>query len=228
MFRCNREFKLERIPTVIDSSSKQAPLQSQELSTSAIPAPPHWLCQVGYWFRIGFSLFLLLSVLIGVAGCSSSAATVPWQEATAVVAEPVLEQVIQTSTDLDVAQAKESLLAWTVDGKEGKLTLFNFNTPNLCGALGCLYTGYWLRENQSAVEVFQNYLNPNLPANKPLFQVPCLEVLQMEGDRLRQLNYCFNGDRYQLADSRLFSSSFNPYLSMKKISIYEEDKKNFN
>jgi hypothetical protein len=72
------------------------------------------------------------------------------------------------------------------------------------------------------VEVFQNYLNPNLPTNKPLFQVgenrsqalPCLEVLQMEGDslrdskaeRLRQLNYCFNGDRYQLANSQLFSS----------------------
>ena len=197
-----------------DSSSKQAPLQSQEPSTSAIPAPPRWLCQVGYWFRIGFSLFLLLSVFIGVAGCSSSAATVPWQKATAIVPEAVLEQVIQSNTEMDVAQAKETLLAWSVDGKEGKLTLFNFNTPNLCGALGCLYTGYWLRENQPIVEVFQNYLNPNLPANKPLIQVgedrsqalPCLEALQMEGDRLRQLNYCFNGDRYQLADSQLLSS----------------------
>jgi hypothetical protein len=196
------------------TDSELAPTQQQELSASTIPAPPHWLWQVGYWFRIGFSLFLLLSVLIGVAGCSSSAATVPWQKATAVVPEPVLEQVIQANTDLDMAQAKETLLAWTVDGKAGKLTLFNFNTPNLCGALGCLYAGYWLRENQAAVEVFQNYLNPNLPANKLLFQVgenrgqalPCLEVLQMEGDRLRQLNYCFNGDRYQLANSQLFSS----------------------
>ena len=196
-----------------DSASNLAPIQ-QELSIPTIPAPPHWLWQVGYWFRVGFSLFLLLSVLISMAGCSSSAATVPWQKATAVVPEPVLEQVIQANTNLDMAQAKETLLAWTVDGKEGKLTLFNFNTPNLCGALGCLYAGYWLRENQSAVEVFQNYLNPNLPANKLLFQVgenrgqalPCLEVLQMEGDRLRQLNYCFNGDRYQLADSQLFTS----------------------
>lgn len=198
-----------------DSASKLAPTQQQELSTSTIPAPPHWLWQVGYWFRIGFSLFLLLSVLIGVAGCSSSAATVSWQKATAVVPEPVLEQGIQANTDLDMAQAKETLLAWTVDGKAGKLTLFNFNTPNLCGALGYLYAGYWLRENQAAVEVFQNYLNPNLPANKPLFQVgenrgqplPCLEVLQMESDRLRQLNYCFNGDRYQLANSQLFRTS---------------------
>lgn len=205
-----------------DSSAKLAPTQPQAMNASTLPVPPQWLCRVGYWFRIGFSLFLLLSVLIGVAGCSSSAATVPWQKATTVVPEPVLEQVIQSNTDLDVAQAKETLLAWSVDGKEGKLTLFNFNTPNLCGALGCLYTGYWLRENRSAVEVFQSYLNPNLPANKLLFEVgkdrgqalPCLEVLQMESDslrdgkaeRLRQLNYCFNGDRYQLADSQLLSS----------------------
>jgi hypothetical protein len=197
-----------------DSSAKLAPTQPQKMNAPTLPAPPQWLCQVGYWFRIGFSLFLLLSVLIGVAGCSSSAATVPWQKATAVVSEAVIEQVIQTNTNMDVGQAKKSLLAWSVDGKEGKLTLFNFNTPNLCGALGCLYTGYWLRENQLIVEVFQNYLNPNLPANKPLIQVgedrsqalPCLKMLQMEGDRLRQLNYCFNGDRYQLADSQLLSS----------------------
>ncbi len=197
-----------------DSASKLASTQPQELSTTTIPAPPHWLCQVGYWFRIGFSLFLLLSVLIGAAGCSLSAATVPWQKAATAVPETVLEQVVQTNTELDMAQAKENLLVWTVDGKEGKLTLFNFNTPNLCGALGCLYAGYWLREKQPATEVFQTYLNPNLPANKPLFQVgenrgqalPCLEVLQMEGDRLRQSNYCFNGDRYQLADSQLFTS----------------------
>ena len=197
-----------------DSASKLAPTQQQELSTPTISAPPHWLWQLGYWFRVGFSLFLLLSVLIGVAGCSSSAATVPWQKATAVVPEPVLEQVIQANTDLDIAQAKETLLAWTVNGKDSKLTLFNFNTPKLCGAVGCLYAGYWLRENQPAVEVFQNYLNPNLPASNPLFQVgeergqplPSLKVLQMEGDRLRQLNYCFNGDRYQLADSQLFKS----------------------
>lgn len=194
-----------------DSSAKLTLTQPQKMNAPTFPAPPHWLCQVGYWFRIGFSLFLLLSVLIGVAGCSSSAATVPWQKATTVVPEAVIEQVIQANTDMNVAQAKETLLAWSVDGKEGKLTLFNFNTPNLCGALGCLYTGYWLRENQSAVEVFQNYLNSNLPANKPLFQggedrgqlLPCLEVLQMESDRLRQLNYCFNGDRYQLTDASL-------------------------
>jgi predicted membrane metal-binding protein len=136
-----------------DSASKLAPTQQQELSTSTIPAPPRWLWQIGYWFRIGFSLFLLLPVLIGVAGRSSIAATVPWRKATAVVPEAVIEQVIQTNTDINVAQAKETLLAWSIDGKEGKLTLFNFNTPNLCGALGCLYTGYWLRESISGRSV---------------------------------------------------------------------------
>jgi hypothetical protein len=197
-----------------DSFLKSVRSQSPDFQASSLLNPPQWLCQVSYWFRIGFSLFLLLSVLIGVVGCSSGTSNVSWQKATPAVPETVLEQVIQTHTDLDMAEAREALLAWTVGGKEGKLALFNFNTPDLCGALGCLYTGYWLKDNQPIVEVFQNYLNPNLPANKSLIQVgedqgqalPCLEVLQMEGDRLRQLNYCFNSDRYQLTNSQLFTS----------------------
>jgi hypothetical protein len=214
MFRYNGKFNMEQQPVMTDSEATLVTPPPQAMSSTAFSDPPRWLGRVGYWFRIGFSLFLLLSVLLGMTGCSSSAATVPWQPATTVVPEVVLEQVIQAHTDLDVAPAKETLLAWTVDGKAGKLALFNFNTPRLCGALGCLYVGYWLREHQPAVEVFQNYLNPNLPVGKPLFRVgedrgqalPCLEVLQMEGDRLRQLNYCFNGDRYLLADSHLFKS----------------------
>jgi hypothetical protein len=213
MFRYNGEVNMEQQPVMIDSEATLVTPPPQAISPSAFPAPPRWLGVAGYWFRIGFSLFLLLSVLLGIAGCSSSAATVPWQPATTGVPEAVLEQVIQAHTDLDVAPAKETLLAWTVDGKVGKLTLFNFNTPKLCGALGCLYVGYWLREHQPAVEVFQNYLNPNLPVDKPLLRVgedrgqalPCLEVLQMEGDRLRRLSYCFGGDRYKLTDNQLLS-----------------------
>jgi hypothetical protein len=213
MFRCNGEFNMEQQPVMTNSEATLVPTPPQAMSPSAFPAPPRWLGRVGYWFRIGFSLFLLLSVLLGMAGCSSSAATVPWQPATTGVPEAVLEQVIQAHTDLDAAPAKETLLAWTVNGKVGKLTLFNFNMPRLCGALGCLYVGYWLREHQPAVEVFQHYLNPNLPVDKPLLRVgedrgqvlPYLEVLQMEGDRWRRLSYCFNGDLYQLSDSHLFS-----------------------
>jgi hypothetical protein len=175
--------------------------------------PPVWLRWAGYWFRIGLGFFLLFSVLMSMAGCSSSEAAVPWQKAAGFIPESLLEQVIQTQTELNVSQAEETLLVWSVEGKDSELALFNFNTPDLCGALGCLYAGYWLREGLPAKEVFLSYLDPNLPVNHSLFQVgenrgqalPCLEVLQTEQKQLRQLDYCFNGDRYQLSDSHLFS-----------------------
>jgi hypothetical protein len=192
-----------------DSFSKLVPSRQSEFQN-----PPQWLCQAGYWFRVGFAFFLLLSVLLGIASCSSNVATVPWQRATSVVPQRVLEQVIQEYTELDATQTAETLLAWDIEGKRGKLTLFNFNTPDLCGALGCLYAGYWLQEDSPITTVFLSYLNPSLPQGQPLFQVgeyreqalPCLRVLQMDGDRLRQLNYCFNSDRYQLTNSQLFTS----------------------
>ena len=39
-------------------------------------------------------------------------------------------------------------LAWSVKGKDGRFAVFNLNTPDVCGALGCLYTGYWLRKDK--------------------------------------------------------------------------------
>jgi hypothetical protein len=39
--------------------------------------------------------------------------------------------------------------------------------------------------------------------------LPCIKVLQTEQEQLRQLNFCFNGNDYQLADSQLFTDSKN-------------------
>jgi hypothetical protein len=57
-------------------------------------------------------------------------------------------------------------------------------------------------------------LYPTLPPGKQLLVVgenrhqplPCLKVLQTEKQQLRQLNFCFNGNRYQLADSQLLAT----------------------
>jgi len=43
-------------------------------------------------------LFLLLSVLLGMMGCSAKAASVPWRKATDIVPNPLLTQVIAQNT----------------------------------------------------------------------------------------------------------------------------------
>ena len=74
----------------------------------------------------------------------------------------------------------------------------------------------WLlvQKNQPITQVFLSYLNPTLPPGKQLLVVgenrnqslPCIKVLQTEKQQLRQLNFCFNGNRYQVADSQLLAT----------------------
>jgi hypothetical protein len=184
-----------------------------------IPPPPRWLKRLSKWFRVGLGVFILLSVLLSVIGCSHSVFGVPWQQATAVAPAAVIEQTIAQNTTLtgeQAAKVAKTMQAWEVRGKLGRLVVFNFNTPELCGALGCLYMGMWLRENQPAAQVLSMYLNPNLPEGRSLFEVlggegdrnrelPCLKVMQLEQVRLRQINLCFNGRQYQIVNSQLYN-----------------------
>lgn len=192
-------------------------------TSSELPLPPIWLKRFAWWFRIGLGLFLLISSLLGLTGCSVGAAGVPWQRAAALIPEPVLEQVIAQNSTLSgkaVGQLVQSMQGWKVNGSDGKLVVLNFNTPNLCGALGCLYSGVWLRENKPAAQVFSVYLDPNLPNGQVLFKVsnslqqnqalPCLEVAQLDKTQqqlVRRTHLCFNGQQYQTVDGVLLENA---------------------
>lgn len=181
--------------------------------TPNISRPPTSFIFVGWWFRFGVVLFLLLSVLLGTAGCSTNAATIPWSVATQVVPVETVQTVVAENSELNPQEAASNVLAWTVDGQAGKLVVFNFNNPGICGNEGCLYVAYLVRKDTPPVRVFSSYLNPNLPRNRLLLQVadeptktsglPCLQVQQPSGDDIRQLIFCFNGREYQLAKSSL-------------------------
>jgi hypothetical protein len=180
-----------------------------------LPSPPLWLRQFSRWFRLGLGLFLLLSVLLGTMGCSAKAASVPWRKATDIAPKPLIAQVLAQNTAVTGQEAQilaDTMQAWQIQGRDGKLLLFQFNTPNLCGTLGCLYVGVWEREAHSPMQVLSSYLNPNLPPDQPLFEVtqrqseaalPCLKVQQAESARLRRHTLCLVETRYQVVDSRL-------------------------
>lgn len=157
-------------------------------------------------------LFLLLSVLLTV-GCTTNAVTIPWSVATKVVPVETVQAVITENSELNPQEAASNVLALAVDGQAGKLVVFNFNNPGLCGNEGCLYVAYLIGKDATPVRVFSSYLSPNLPRNKSLLQVadeptkssglPCLQVQQPSADDIRQLLFCFNGREYQLAKSSL-------------------------
>lgn len=168
---------------------------------------------IGRWFRFGVVLFLLLSMMLGTAGCTASATTISWTPATRLIPVETVQGIVAENSDLNPQNSASNVLAWAVNGQAGRLVIFNFNSPGVCGAGGCLYAGYLFRKNVPPNRVFASYLNENLPPNKPLLQVvsdpsktsdlPCLQVQQPSQNGIRQLFYCFNGRQYQLANSSL-------------------------
>ena len=168
---------------------------------------------IGRWFRFGVVLFLLLSVLLGTTGCTASATTISWTPATRLIPVENVQGIVAENSELNPQDSASNVLAWAVNKPAGRLVIFNFNSPGVCGAGGCLYAGYLFRKNVSTTRVFASYLNDNLPPKRPLIQVvsdpsktsdlPCLQVQQPSQNGIRQLFFCFNGRQYQLANSSL-------------------------
>ncbi|MEG4118387.1 hypothetical protein QUA43_13050 [Microcoleus sp. N9_B4] len=168
---------------------------------------------IGRWFRFGVILFLLLSMLLGTAGCTASATTISWTPATRLISVQTVQGIVAENSELNPQDSASNVLAWTVNGQAGRLVIFNFNSPGVCGAEGCLYAAYLFKNNSPPNRVFASYLNPNLPPKRPLIQavsdpsktsdLPCLQVQQQSKTGIRQLSFCFNGHQYQLANSSL-------------------------
>ncbi|MBD2093336.1 hypothetical protein H6F67_26175 [Microcoleus sp. FACHB-1515] len=180
-----------------------------------LPPPPLWLKRAAKWFRVGFGLFLFVSLLLGSMGCSrSNASTVPWQSATAIGLKHEFLTTIVTEnssfTQQETTAELKHLRVWRVPARGGRLLIFDFNDAGLCGAAGCLYLGYWQQGDQMQA-VLNQYFDPALPPDKPLFEErqcdsdrPCLRVWQSEGDRLRSIDWAFDGSHYEIVESRLY------------------------
>ncbi len=207
---------LSFIPVTGKGSSLEfsVPVERLRISDPQIKPPMRWF-SFGRWFRFGIGLFLLLGVLLTSAGCSSSnAAQVPWKDAASIVGVPVVQSVLKVDTSL-APDAYSDVRAWVVDSRNAKLVVFDFNNVGLCGTSGCLYSGYLIKKNSPVTRVFSSYLNPSLPPGRPLFaigdksnsELPCIQVMQQVVGGIRQLDYCYNGTSYRLAQSDIVETN---------------------
>ncbi|MCU0542655.1 MAG: hypothetical protein MUE44_10735 [Oscillatoriaceae cyanobacterium Prado104] len=196
-------------------------MKQQNQQTVDRSLPPIWLNRVSYWFRIGLTIFIALTMLLGTAACTAenkdSVSSIVWQNAAQITPTEVLVKIVQSHSNLpEPEKAIASMKVMQVNGKQGQLALYDFNNSRLCGAIGCLYTGYLIPNDRSqlATEVFTAYLNPNVTPKAALFQVknssqadanlPCLLVNQTVIEGRRQLDFCYNGLSYELAGDLLF------------------------
>lgn len=162
-------------------------------------------------------LLLSVVVVLGLRGFGlPSAEASQWQSASSVVPKALVEKAIaqnsyssSTESPLDVSSVKVMVL-----GQQTPLYVFDFNTPKLCGAAGCLYVVY-SQQGESYQSVLSLYLNRDLPSSTPLIALkdavsgskPCLVINQRvpNSNQLSSFLYCEEGNKYQLVNESLSS-----------------------
>lgn len=178
--------------------------------------PPRFVSYAFYWFRVGLGIFLLLSLILSLTGCASL-----WQSTNDSIPQPLLERAITENTQLPVEEAKKSLTARRIAGRDGSLLLFFYNHPGTCGRLGCLFTAYW-QHGDTVQRVLSGYFDNNQPAGSQTIQVvepqtdansalPCLQINQplQKNEQLRKLTYCLSlsGEKYRVVSGGIVDQS---------------------
>ena len=165
-----------------------------------------------FHLALGFSLLITSLFLSGCSNDNSLGASLNWQNANAVPKSLLLSATTQNTT-LPSTQIDGIKVAVIPITGNKHLYIFNFNSPNLCGELGCLYAGY-LSNAQGSKQVLNLYLQPNVLPGKNLItlindsnnslSLPCLDVQQViNNTTLQKLIYCFDGNDYQPVENTL-------------------------
>jgi len=181
--------------------------------------PSFKLVKFVVFFRISLAITLLIGVLF-LSGCSSASSAVAWQlvENNSNLV-PLARQAITENTQLGSDDSANVLVMNLSTNKQTgqELFLLDYNTESLCGRRGCLYSIY-SRQGQTNKLIWSEYLQPNLPPGVNLFTLvwedssasgfPCLDVKQLNGNRLQKLVYCFDGNNYRLVSRELFHKTY--------------------
>ncbi len=124
-----------------------------------------------------------------------------WKNADEVVPKPLLKKVVtkQSTRYLDISSIK--VMRIPPQGA-GNLYLFDYGSPQLCGAAGCLYSVY----NFDGKTLLEFIANPKLPKSQKLIKVgenvnqgfPCLNITQITDTNklLSQTEFCYQNGHY--------------------------------
>lgn len=158
-------------------------------------------------FHFSLAFFLLLGTLFlnGCTNNSLAAVHLQWKQADSI--PPALLQLAVNENTSATPNSLNDILVASIPTKDKRnLYVFNYNTPNTCGKLGCLYVGYLEKGESSYQRVLNLYLQPNLPPKHSLISInsdvsssslPCLDIKQVDKSNLQIVTYCFNGSFYQ-------------------------------
>ena len=124
-----------------------------------------------------------------------------WKNADEVIPKPLLKKVVtqKLTRYLDIYSIK--IMRISLNGANN-LYIFDYGSPQLCGAGGCLYSVY----NSDGKTLLEFIANPKLPKSQKLIKVgenvnqgfPCLNIAQTTDTNrlLSQTEFCYQNGHY--------------------------------
>lgn len=166
---------------------------------------PRWMSKAVYFFRLGLAIFLTITWLLGLSGCSS--AGMSWHKATQDFSAEQVGAMLVENSSLEIATDEQIERVQSV--RFQNVVVIDFNQPELCSNWGCLYSLYEKTDAKSPQSLFKVYLKPTLPssdslitdAGQSLNNYPCLHLYQTQSNAVvAQFTICHTGHQYQITN----------------------------
>jgi len=144
------------------------------------------------------ALFVVSALLVKATSSINRVPVLTWTDAQNIVPASLIKKALRENSTGDV-EAKSIKVLQVPSQGAGKLYIFDFQSPQLCGANGCVYPVY----QESGKLLLSVIANPNLPKGEVLIRASdtvrngfsCLVITQntsIEG-MVSRSQYCYQG-----------------------------------
>jgi hypothetical protein len=194
-------------------------LEQTQTKRSSHPVAVRWR-QGAVLFRLGLGIFLLLSNLFGLWGCSASSSSLSWSSAsTQLEADQLFHLVLSNVSDQTSVAEIEAIgeamrVARLGSANETKLYVVQMTHPQTCGQLGCLHLIAAVPPGhpETLDTIWSRYLHPDTAQHHAIRVVappngavdtpdyPCIGLTQL-GSVSRHLTIeCYIKGQYQVIE----------------------------
>lgn len=144
------------------------------------------------------ALFVVPALFVKATSLKNGGRILTWTDAQNILPASLIKRALRENSTSDV-EAKSIKVLQVPSQGAGKLYIFDFQSPQLCGANGCVYPVY----QESGKLVLSVIVNPNLPKGEVLIRADntvqngfsCLVITQttsIEG-MVSRSQYCYQG-----------------------------------
>lgn len=147
------------------------------------------------------ALFVVSALLVKATSSKKGGRSLTWTAASDIAPRSLIETALRQNSIAGV-EAKSIKVLQIPSRGAGKLYIFDFQSPQLCGAGGCIYPVY----QESGKLVLSVIANPNLPKGEVLIRAdgmeqngfPCFVITQSTSTEgmVSRSQYCYQGREF--------------------------------